>query len=265
MSEGASDRQRVGASRASSRRTVRVAVWQLTAGRVPAPDERAHLCALAPDVVVLPEYFAVDAVPPPRTSVNFDRNVDWLRALAVECNNVVVGGSIVEKEGRDFFNTCFVFDRRMHMGFYRKMYPTARERAAGVAPGAVYRVLDAGGLKIGILICADVLEPASFEAMRGADLVAVPTSSPYLPEDTPEAKAARDRDIFVAGARTSGAYVLKCCAAGSLAGHRLQGRSLVAAPWGILERVPAEAEDRESLLLVDLSLEELVRRRDEAA
>lgn len=246
-------------------RTVRVAVWQLAAGRMPAPAERKRLREIAPDVVVLPEYFAVDGVPPPRTSVQFDRNIDWLRALAVELNGVVVGGSIMEKEGKDFFNTCFVFDRRMHVGFYRKANPTARELGAGIAPGPGPRILRGGGLSIGVLVCADVLAPGAFEAMRGADIVAVPTSSPHLPEDTLEAKARRDQEIFVAGARASGAYVVKSCATGSLAGHRLQGRSLVAAPWGVLDRVPPEGEDSEALLVVDLSLGELARRRDEAA
>lgn len=236
--------------------SVRVVAWQLTPGRFPTDAEQAALADLRPDLVVLPEYAAVAPMlgTPLRSFVDFDRNLDRLRWLAVRLNCVVVGGTVVEKESQDYFNTCFVFDRRIHVGFYRKVHVTAKERAAGISPGSGHRIVTAGRLRIGLLVCADVLQPSAFDAMVGADVVAVPTSSPYLPEDTPETKERRDQEIFVEGARRCGAYVVKCCAAKSLLGARLQGRSLVASPDGIVARVPWDQESEEARLVVDLPL-----------
>ncbi len=207
-------------------RRVRAVLWQIQPGRLWEIEERRRIKALEPDLVILPEYHAVpgDFVTPLRSFVHFDRNLDRLRSLAVELDTVVVGGTVVEKEGKDYFNSCFVFDRRITAGFYRKIHITEKERAAGMSPGSAYRVLEAASFRVGILVCADVLHPEAFAAMREqkADIVAVPTVSPYLPDDTIEAKERRDEEIFVAGARACGAYVLKVCAARSFLGHRLQ-------------------------------------------
>lgn len=246
-------------------RVLRAALWQLEPGHFPSRDERLALKTAAPDLVILPEYHAVDQGARMSLSafIHFDRNLDRLRELAVDLNAVVVGGTVVEKEGLDHFNTCFVYDRRRTAGFYRKIHVTERERAAGITPGSELRVFRAGGIGVGVMVCADALQPWAFDRMRalGADVVAIPTVSPFLLDDTVEAKERRDRDIYVAGAARSGAYVLKVCAARSFLGARLQGRSLAAAPWGILDRVPFDAEAEERLLLVDLPLARLHEQR----
>lgn len=244
-----------------SRETVRAVLWQHMPGAFPDAAERCRVKELEPDVVILPEYHAVspEASSPLPSFVHFDRNLDRLRRLAVELNAVVVGGTVIEKEGKDLFNTCFVYDRRITAGFYRKVHLTEREREAGLTPGSGYRVLEAGGLRLGVLVCADVLAQGAFEAVgaMAPDIIAVPTVSPYLPDDTASEKERRDRDIFHAGARTAGAFVLKVCAARSFVGRRLQGRTLAAAPWGILDRVPPDREDQEHIMVVDLPLARL--------
>jgi predicted amidohydrolase len=105
------------------------------------------------------------------------------------------------------------------------------------------------------------LFPESYAQLAGLkpDIIFVPTTSPYRAEDPPEAKAERDRLYFIDGAKTAGAYVAKCCAVGSLLGGRLQGRSLIAAPWGIIERAPAERESEELILTAELDLSRLRR------
>ncbi|MFN7975683.1 MAG: carbon-nitrogen hydrolase family protein [Acidobacteriota bacterium] len=238
---------------------LRVVLLQIRPGSFPSREERRSLADLAPGLIVLPEYWAVapGTTSPARSFVHFDRSLEELRSLAVECNTVVVGGTVVEKEGQDYFNSCFVFDRRQLAGFYRKIHVTERERAAGMTPGRDHRVLQVGPIRIGLLICADVLVPASFDAMRAerAHIIAVPTSSPYRPDDTLDAKERRDREIFVAGAARASAFVVKTCAAGALLGAPLQGRSLVAGPAGVLARVPFGDEDREARMVVDLDLD----------
>jgi predicted amidohydrolase len=51
--------------------------------------------------------------------------------------------------------------------------------------------------------------------------------------------------------------VIKTCGVGELFSHPLQGRSLVAAPWGIEQRVDISAEQDKRLLSVTLDLHDL--------
>ena len=112
---------------------------------------------------------------------------------------------------------------------------------------------------VGVAICADCLEAATFDRYREeeVDLIFVPNASPHRPGETAREKLQRDQDIFVRGAVRSGAYIIKVCGVGSLFGSRLQGRSLVAAPWGVLHQVPPEEEHRAQVITVNLSTDEL--------
>jgi len=87
--------------------------------------------------------------------------------------------------------------------------------------------------------------------------VFIPTTSPYRPEDSLSQKHDRDQKYFVAGAEVAGAYVVKTCGAGSIFGHRLQGRSLIAAPWGVVNRVEPLDEDSVRILTETLDIAEL--------
>jgi predicted amidohydrolase len=112
---------------------------------------------------------------------------------------------------------------------------------------------------VGVLICADVLFPESYRALveLKPDIVFVPTTSPFRADDSVESKEKRDFDYFLAGAKTTSAFVAKCCAIGSLLGGWLQGRSLIAAPWEIIDLVPSGRENEELVLMAKLDLEEL--------
>ncbi len=240
---------------------VRALLWQLADGHFPDRQEIAAAAARKPDLLVLPEYARVSpsARTPAVSFVDFDRNIDDQRRLTATLDCAVAGGTIAEKEGGCLFNTCFVFRPRTTVGFYRKIHLTDGERSLGFRPGREYKVFEQGGFRLGVLICADVLHPESFDRMGelGADIIAVPTSSPYRAGERVSEKERRDEEIFVEGARRSRAFLLKVCHAGTIAGARLQGRSLAAAPWGVLARVSEAEEDQERLLSIDLSMREL--------
>jgi predicted amidohydrolase len=110
------------------------------------------------------------------------------------------------------------------------------------------------------LVCADVLAEDSFSlaARERPDILYVPATSPLRPGEAWEEKDHRDRTIFLQGARLARAFVVKVCAAGSIYGGPLQGRSLVAAPWGeFLARVPPGSEAGEMILSADLDFRRL--------
>ena len=213
------------------------------------------------DFVCLPEYCFVplDARSQLDTAEDLEKNLGILAELSLRLDTVLIGGSVVEKEGGKFYNAGHIFDRGKPAGKYRKVNLYRREAGKGLSAGNRYEVFEVRGVHVGLLICADVLFPESYQKLArfNPDIIFVPTTSPYRADDPVEAKEKRDADYFLAGAKTTGAYVAKCCAVGSLLGGRLHGRSLVAAPWGILKRVPFEEEDKELVLTAELDLEKL--------
>jgi len=214
-----------------------------------------------PAFLCLPEYFFVggDLKSQVETADQARQNRQWLANLSGALNCVVIGGSMVEKATGKFYNTCFVYSKGEKVGSYRKMNPFGRETSSGISPGEKLQVFELDGVRVGVLICADVLIPDIFKKMHDLrpDIVFCPTTSPFIEGDTVAAKNKRDLEIYVSGASESRAYVVKTCAVGTLLNRKLQGRSLVAAPWGILRRIDFDQEDEKAILTIDLNLDML--------
>lgn len=239
----------------------RVTVIQTACGRMLGREESLLVFRQRPDFVVLPEYYNVD--PHRRDPVhNASRAAEYLqycRTLSDRFGTVLIAGTAIEWEHDRFYNTAHIFDRGISIGRYRKVNPTLRERENGISPGEEIGVFEIDGVRFAVIICADVFQRVNFTrlAEREADIVFIPTTSPLRPMETVTDKFARDKAIFVAGARQSGGYLVKCCASGRLWDRDLQGRSLVAAPWGIITRVPPMEEDKGRILSVTLDIAEL--------
>lgn len=60
-----------------------------------------------------------------------------------------------EVEGR-YFNRSYILDKCGLTGNYDKIYPFDNEGRGLISPGYEYKVFEIRGLRIGILICADV-------------------------------------------------------------------------------------------------------------
>lgn len=238
-----------------------VALYQKTSDGQFDLDRIVKIIGTGFDFVCLPEYCFIppEAKSQLETARDLKHNLGLLAELSSRLETVLIGGSVVEEEAGKFYNVCYLFERGRKAGKYRKVNLYHREAGKGISTGDRYAVFEVRGVRVGLLICADVLFPESYRklAEKKPDIVFVPTTSPYRADDTRAAKEKRDNDYFLAGARTTAAYVAKCCAVGSLLGGRLQGRSLVAAPWGVLKRTPFEKEGEELVLKVELGLEEL--------
>jgi len=217
------------------------------------------------DFVCLPEYcfIPLDARSQLDTAKDLKKNLVTLAELSERLDTVLVGGSMVEEENGKCYNVCTIFDRGRPIGKYRKVNLYRREAGKGISTGSRYEVFEIRGMQVGLLICADVLYSESYLKLAELkpDIIFVPTTSPYRADDTMEAKEKRDSDYFLLGAKTASAYVAKCCAVGFLLGGRLQGRSLIAAPWGIIKRVPFQEEGKELVLTAKLDFEELKKYR----
>ncbi len=240
-------------------RILRIAALQKRVGShiAPAVFERLHEAGV--DIVCLPEYFFIpDAVRNQvETADHRQRILTQLEAYSRIFAGVVVGGSLVEKAGASYYNACHVFDCGRHVGYYRKRHLTGREKAVGISPGERPAVFEIRGFRLGILICADVLVRDHFEelAKLRPGVIAVPTVSPHLENDSIAEKYLRDQEYFVRGARMAGSYLIKACGVGNLMGSRLQGRSLLCSPQKVLARVPPSKEMLEATLMDEVDLD----------
>ena len=234
-------------------------MWQAEPGSGIGRDALGALGAISPDIIVLPEYFWVrpadgDAR---EASRHFDDDRQTLAALSFELDAVWIGGTLVEpgEDGR-LYNTALVYDGGRVALSYRKRRLMPGEAAGGIHPGSTPAVADIRGIRLGLLICADVFEPTSYAdlAAHRPDVIAVPTNSPYRPEDRIEDKLERDETWFAAGARRTNAWVLKACTVGKVFGRPVQGRSLIAGPQGVLVRVPHEKELEPQLLTAQIEV-----------
>lgn len=193
-------------------------------------------------LAVLPEYWF--ATFPPTPSPAREAMAAWSRD-----SGLVVAGNAIEGKT----NVGFVFDAGKLVLAQPKIHPMPREVANGIEGGPALRAGLVLGLKTGMLVCADILYPeaARVLSLQGAELLLNPVMSPYREVDnTKEAREA----IFIARAYDSGAFVVKA------GGYRrppngIAGRSLVAAPWGIVARYQNDFEP--SVLLADLDFARL--------
>ncbi len=237
----------------------KIVIVQCEVGRQLTTEENLLIFKQRPDFVILPEYYNVDPLRRDNAhnvgvAYSFDQ---YCRTLSDRLETVLIAGTAVTMENGGFYNTGHVYNRGRLMGIQHKLNPTANERAHGISPGKERTLFEVAGVRFTQLICADVLAQENF--VRSGDLepdiVFVPTTSPLRPHENILEKFDRDHNIFILGARAAGAYIVKCCAVGKLWGGSLQGRSLAAAPWGILTRISPDEEDRPRILscLLDLT------------
>ncbi len=240
---------------------IKVIAVQARMGERLTLEEKIHIFKQQPDFVCLPEYSLVDGSITDYSRAALQRRewLSYLGRLSDELHTVLIGGTVVEAVGDRLFNVAYVFDRGQVLGSYRKRHPVEREAARGIAPGSENLVLDCDGVRVGVMICGDVFFPERFDELadEGADVIFIPTTSPYRPADTLQEKHERDERYFVAGASTAGAYVIKVCGVGTIFSHPLQGRSLVAAPWGVMERVDIGGEQHKRLVTATLDIVEV--------
>jgi predicted amidohydrolase len=240
---------------------IKVVAVQARIGRKLSLEEKLCIFKERPDFVCLPEYYPLDETVSDYSRAALQRNVylQYLTALSDQLATCLIAGTVVEADEDKLYNTCYLIDRGRIVGSYRKRNPTPAETVAGISPGGRSLTIDIDGVRVGILICADVFDDKNYRDMAdcNVDLVFVPTVSPLRPADSLTGKRLRDREYFLEGAETAGAYVVKVCGVGAVFRKPLQGRSLIAAPWAIVARVESFNEMHSRILTATLDIAEL--------
>jgi predicted amidohydrolase len=224
-------------------------------------EEKLHILKQRPDFVCLSEYCLLDESVGDygQAADRHTEHLAYFRKLSTELSTCLIAGTVVEREDDRLYNASYVIDRGIVLGAYRKRYPVPGEQSRGILPGSRPLFLTVDDIRIGVLICGDVFYPEQYDEMglAGIDIVFVPTTSLYRPDDSLSQKRYRDRKYFVDGAERAGAYVVKVCGVGRVFDKPLQGRSLVTAPWGILAQVSLFEEMDQRILAVTLDIAEI--------
>jgi omega-amidase len=236
--------------------TMKVAACQQPLHEELSENTIQQLQAYSPDFVCLPEHY-----PLPTNVLNieqagtlFDKRRGYLESISSRLSTVLIGGTLTELTPEGYYNTCYVFEDGKEVGFYRKVYPTAREQEAGILKGSEFKIFELRGIRVGVLICADVLFQESFEELSALrfEITFIPTASPFRKGESIEEKYVRDRSIFVEGAKKLGCPVVKTCGVGTTFGHPIQGRSLIATPEGVVTRAEPTQEQDALILFAEL-------------
>lgn len=189
------------------------------------------------------------------------------RDLARELGVVLHVGSMLEPSpvpGK-CYNTGFVIGPNGELaGVYRKVHlfdidlpgQVVEQESADIEPGSNLCVAAAGELRIGMSICFDLRFPELYRqlALAGATVIAVPAAF-----SVPTGRV--HWEVLVrARAIENHVFVVAAAQAGVTAeGMATYGHSLVVGPWG---EILAEGNgEKEEVLLVDLDLAEVARRR----
>ena len=180
---------------------------------------------------------------------------------------LVHGGSLLERDGAELFNTTVVFDRAgREVARYRKIHlfdittPDGREFRESATFGRGLRVVTCvvEGTTLGLSICYDLRFAELYLALAraGAKVIMVPAAFTL--------QTGKDHWEVLLRARAieTQTYVLAPAQWGRYAGgsRACYGHSLIADPWG---HVIAKAQDKVGYVAARLDLEEVerVRRR----
>jgi predicted amidohydrolase len=205
------------------------------------------------DFVVLPEmwlagFFGFDHYADLAEDLNGPL-VKNLAALAAECGTYLCAGSIIERDGRDLYNSTVLFGpdgtlvasyRKMHLFGYG-----SREREI-LSPGQEVVTCELNGVRFGLSTCYDLRFPELYrrQVEMGAEVLLVVAAWPFPRLDA-------WRCLVRARAIENQAVVVACNAAGTQKGSVFAGATRAYGPWGMLL---GELDDRPGVLRCDLDI-----------
>jgi predicted amidohydrolase len=205
------------------------------------------------DLYLFPELFTTGFDYPHLERLAEPLEGDTVRKLQVECGGSFIGGTILERDGKKFYNTFVLISADGLVGRYRKIHPF-REEKEHFGRGKEVVVVETEIGKIGMSTCYDIRFPELYrELMKaGAQLALISAEFPVPRQhhwDTLVRARAIENQFFVAavnrvGRDDTGEYF---------------GSSQMVDPYGSVLAKSGSAEEFLSVA-VDLSQVERARR-----
>jgi predicted amidohydrolase len=170
------------------------------------------------------------------------------KEVAAECAklNLFAVFGLLERDENHLFNSVACVGPKGLVGSYRKTHLLHLGVDRFVTPGnRPYEVLDLGGLRIGILICFDgsFPEPCRVLALKGADLIVLPTN-------WPEGASCSAAHMPAMRAHENHLYFLACDRVGIEGAFRFIGQSRIT-DWNGVDLAYLE-EPKEGMILAEL-------------
>jgi predicted amidohydrolase len=176
----------------------------------------------------------------------------WI-ALAQRLGIYLVAG-IAERSGGKLYNAAVIAGPDGYLGTYRKLHLWGDENLFFEPGDLGLPVFHTELGRIGVAICYDGWFPEVYRllALRGADIVAVPTNWVPMPGQTPDGPAMAHA-LAIAGAHSNGLTLVCADRVGVERGQPFVGRSLIVGSQGWTSAGPA-SHDREEVLLAPVDV-----------
>jgi predicted amidohydrolase len=221
-------------------------------------DATDHVLALiekAPpsDLILLPEmwscgYFSFELYKE-SSEPQGGPTAEALRRIAAQRRCFILTGSMVEREGDDFFNSTLLLDAEGKIAArYRKihLFGYQSEERRLLRPGAEVVVVETPWGKAGLSTCYDLRFPELYRKMldKGATFFLVVSAWPQarLPAWTLFNRVRAHENL---------AYLFSCNCAGFDHGHAYAGHSMFVDPWG---SVVAEGGEEEAIVSAEVDM-----------
>jgi predicted amidohydrolase len=225
-------------------------VWQDIDANLRALE---HMLAdVKADIVVLSEMFQTGFVTEPESIADDGRTIRWMQSMAMQHNFAIVG-SVVVKEGECYYNRMAFVKPTGEMEYYDKhhLFSVGGEDKRFTA-GDRRVVVEWRGVRYLLEICYDLRFPV-WSRQRG-DYDAIIYSALW-----PKPRRAVWRTLLQARAIENQAWVVGVNRVGSEPELEYVGDSMVVDFMG---RIIADAEERESIEIVEIESEEIARFRE---
>lgn len=237
---------------------MRIACAQLNVvfGDVAANVARAvaqleELKAQGVDLAVFPEAFltgyCVERLSDAQSIATEPRTLLPLREACDRLSITTIVG-FAERSGESVYNSAALIEPHRELRIYRKVHLPELGLDKFVEPGNELLVFDTALGRIGLLICFDlrIPEAARVLALRGAELIVLPTNWPEGAETSAE-------HVAIARAAENRVFVATCNRVGEENGFRFIGRSKIIGPNG---KVLAAAGTEEEVVVADIDMAE---------
>jgi N-carbamoylputrescine amidase len=183
----------------------------------------------------------------------------WL-AVAQKLNIYIVAG-IAEKTGAKLFNSAIFLGPEGHIGTFRKVHLWGDENLFFEPGDLGFPVFSAPFGRVGMMICYDQWFPEAYRscALRGADIVCVPTNWVPIPGQDPDRQAMANI-IAMAAAHTNSVFVAAANRIGTERGQPFIGQSLIVSYTGWPIAGPA-SPDKEEIVFAHVNVSEARKKR----
>lgn len=197
-------------------------------------------------LILFPEYFSYSCL-------SFDilgDTLNFLKNLSSEYGIIVSGNVVVEENG--YRNRAYLFHNGEVVGWQDKIHPTRTERELGIQCGERLEVFEVDGVKISVLVCADILYPelCRVAGLKGAEIVLNPVVS-FKHSELP-GKDYRYCLYFTRSFDNAYAIIKTGGFGKTFTGSDAVGRSLIATFEGILAKSSGERKEEAVIADVDL-------------